>query len=105
MIEANALGTPVVARNAPGLRDSIRQGRTGLLIDPIATGNTRRRSESRTAAEAIRYAEGLATLLVDNDEAREMRRTCLAWSKQFDWDRAADDMEASIEETLGKDLP
>ncbi len=32
MIEANALGTPVLAFDRPGLRDSIKDGETGWLI-------------------------------------------------------------------------
>ena len=32
VIEANALGTPVVATDAPGLRDSVDPDRTGFLV-------------------------------------------------------------------------
>ena len=32
--EANAFGTPAIAYNVPGLRDSIRHEDTGLLVDP-----------------------------------------------------------------------
>src|SRR5690606_40441995 len=38
-IEANACGTPVVAADSPGLRDSVVDHRTGLLVpalDPAA---------------------------------------------------------------------
>ena len=34
MIEANSVGTPAVGYDVPGLRDSIRHGRTGLLANP-----------------------------------------------------------------------
>ncbi|MBJ20273.1 MAG: glycosyltransferase family 4 protein [bacterium] len=94
VIEANALGTPVVARNAPGLRDSIRHGETGLLVDPVASG----------ADEARRYAEAMAILLDGGEEARKMRSACLEWSKHFDWDRAATEMEVAIERSLGEAL-
>ena len=30
--ESNAMGTPAVAYNVPGLRDSIRHGETGILV-------------------------------------------------------------------------
>ena len=82
VIEANALATPVVARDAPGLRDSIRDGETGRLVagdDPEA------------------YARALTPLLEQGETAREMRKQALAWSRQFDWDRAADELLAAIE--------
>lgn len=102
VIEANALGTPVVARDAPGLRDSIRDGVTGLLVasdaSPPAGGDA-------LEEEASRYADALARLLAEDDAARTMRRACLDWSKRFDWDRAASEMEAAIEATLAGARP
>ena len=32
MTECNAVGTPVVAYNVAGLRDSVRDGETGILV-------------------------------------------------------------------------
>lgn len=101
VIEANALGTPVVARNAPGLRDSVRHGKTGLLVDSAEPGRSRRSGRAETADEVHRYAEAMSILLADGDEAREMRSACLAWSRLFDWDRAADDMQTAIDRCLG----
>lgn len=87
VIEANALGTPVVARNAEGLRDSVRHQETGFLVP------------SEDPAE---YARALAWLLEDNGPVRAMRREALAWSERFDWDRATDDLEALIERSLAE---
>jgi glycosyltransferase involved in cell wall biosynthesis len=36
LIEAMAAGVPVIANNAPGIRDVVRDGETGLLIDVAA---------------------------------------------------------------------
>lgn len=93
VIEANALGTPVVACDAPGLRDSIRHGETGFLVDATPQSNN-------SGDEAQRYADAIGSLLAEDEAAQAMRRACLAWSKRFDWDRAASDMEAAIERTL-----
>ncbi len=82
VIEANALATPVVARDAPGLRDSIRDGETGWLV---------------AGDEPEAYARALTPLLEQGEPARAMRRSALAWSKQFDWDRAADELLAALE--------
>jgi len=106
VIEANALGTPVVARNAPGLRDSIRHGTTGLLIDPpdpATRGRGRGGGRGSDATDEARcYADAMSMLMTDREEALEMRGACLEWSRRFDWDRATDDMEAAIEQRLGK---
>ncbi len=95
VIEANALGTPVVARDAPGLRDSICHRETGLLVDAAPAT-----ASSHDDDEAHRYADAIGSLFAEDEAARTMRRACLAWSKRFDWDRAASDMEAAIERAL-----
>lgn len=87
VIEANALATPVVARDAPGLRDSIRDDETGRLV---------------AGGDPADYARALAPLLEDGDEARAMRRRALAWSAGFDWDRAADELLEAIEAAIAR---
>ena len=90
VIEANALGTPVVARDAPGLRDSIRDRETGVLVDADLEGEV--------ADDA--YASALARIMEGGEDTIVMRRACLEWSKHFDWGRAADDMQAAIEAAI-----
>jgi glycosyltransferase involved in cell wall biosynthesis len=85
VIEANALGTPVVASDAPGLRDSVRDGETGLLVRP---------------GDPEAMAEALARLLEDDVFSARLQRAAHAWSQRFDWDRAADEMESAIEQTI-----
>jgi len=81
VIESNALATPVVATDAPGLRDSVDQGRTGFLVrDGDVDG----------------FAARIRTLLDDDDTGERMSSAALEWSRQFDWDLAADRMEASL---------
>jgi glycosyltransferase involved in cell wall biosynthesis len=87
VIEANALATPVVARDAPGLRDSIRDRETGLLV---------------SGDDPADWARALAPLLEQGGEALAMRRRALDWSKRFDWDRAADELLAAIEACLAR---
>ena len=84
VIESNATGTPVVATDAPGLRDSVRHGETGFLV------------ETRSV-EA--FADRIAELLSDDDLATRMSREALAWSKRFHWDTAATEMAEALEET------
>jgi glycosyltransferase involved in cell wall biosynthesis len=45
IIEANACGTPCIAYDVPGLRDSIVDGKTGILIKE--DGNVEKLAENR----------------------------------------------------------
>lgn len=72
--EANAMGTPVVAYDVPGLRDSVRHGETGML------------SRSNTP-EAL--AEAAIGLLQDRNELARLGAAALQYSRSFSWDKSA----------------
>jgi glycosyltransferase involved in cell wall biosynthesis len=82
VIEANRVGTPVVASDAPGLRDSVRDGETGLLAP---------------YGDVEAFADAIARLLDDDELAVRLSREALRWSNHFDWDRAASEMSEAIE--------
>jgi len=82
VIESNALGTPNVATDAPGLRDSVRDGETGFLVPD---------------GDVETFAARIGALLGDDALAERMSAAAVAWSRGFDWDRAAARMEASLE--------
>jgi glycosyltransferase involved in cell wall biosynthesis len=86
VIEANALGTPVVASDAPGLRDSVRSGETGFLVP---TG------------DALGFADRIGALLRADAAAERMASAALDWSRRFDWDLAADQMALAIDVARG----
>jgi glycosyltransferase involved in cell wall biosynthesis len=81
VIEANAVGTPNVASDAPGLRDTVRHGETGFLV---------------AGPDPARFAERIDALLGDDALAERMSRAALAWSQRFDWEIAAGAMERSL---------
>jgi len=81
VIESNALGTPVVATDAPGLRDSVIDGKTGYLV-----------AEGDVAA----FAQRIGEILSDDRLADELSEAALDWSREFDWDQAADEMADSL---------
>jgi glycosyltransferase involved in cell wall biosynthesis len=83
VIESNTLGTPVVATDADGLRDSVRDGETGFLVENL---------------DAEGFAKRIAQLLEDDELATRMSTAALAWSKTFDWDIAADEMAEALED-------
>ena len=82
VIEANALGVPVVATDAPGLRDSVRNGETGFLVPD---------------GDVAGFAERIGALLADDALAARMSAAALDWSRRFDWDRAADELAGCLE--------
>ena len=69
-LEAAGVGTPVVGYNAPGVRDSVVDGKTGILVYP---GNTK-----MLAREVVK-------LLNDKAKYSKMSEASLAWSKKFTW--------------------
>jgi glycosyltransferase involved in cell wall biosynthesis len=83
IIEANALGVPVVATDADGLRDSVRDGETGFLV------------ENRDVAG---FRERIAQLLEDDALATRMSKAAVEWSRTFDWEVATDDMVVALED-------
>jgi glycosyltransferase involved in cell wall biosynthesis len=74
VLEANACGTPVVARDVPGLSDSVQDGVTGLLV---------RRAHPTPLAAAI------TKLLLDEERRQQMAASALEWSRRFRWEPAA----------------
>jgi len=75
IMEANAMGTPAVAYNVPGLRDSVRGGQTGVLC--------RYGRVDELAASAI-------SLLQRTEDYQAMQRNAITWSTRFSWDVAAE---------------
>jgi glycosyltransferase involved in cell wall biosynthesis len=79
--ESNAMGTPTVAYDVAGLRDSVRNGHTGLLV-------------------AENSPEGLARasieLLKDKDRLSKLSADALEYSKSFSWDNTAESFDRII---------
>jgi glycosyltransferase involved in cell wall biosynthesis len=91
VIEVNAVGTPVVATDAPGLRDAVRHGETGLLV-----------ADGPAEEFVARLAERMGELLADPALAERLSRGALAWSRRFDWDRTAETTARAVEAALAR---
>jgi glycosyltransferase involved in cell wall biosynthesis len=85
VVEANALGVPVVATDAPGLRDAVRRDETGLLV---ADG-----PPERFVAGVV---EAVSTLLSDEARLTRLSREAARWARRFDWDVSARKMADTI---------
>jgi glycosyltransferase involved in cell wall biosynthesis len=72
-IEANSLGTPVVGYNVHGLRESIKDGKTGVLVD--------RGNYARLAEESLK-------LVNDKEKYARFQRNVIKWGKKFTWEKA-----------------
>lgn len=76
VLEANTLGTPAVAYDVPGLRDSVRDGRTGWLLPA-----------NHDLTQALIDALGeLADSARRCSYATESKR----WAQHFSWDASAE---------------
>lgn len=84
-LEAAACGTPTVASNAPGLRESVRHGETGLLV---AHGDV----------DAL--ADALASLALQPDRVAALGRSARRFAESFTWDRTAAETEQHLCQVL-----
>ncbi|MFQ5821147.1 MAG: glycosyltransferase family 4 protein [Candidatus Heimdallarchaeota archaeon] len=75
VVEANALGTPCIAYDVAGLRDSVKNDKTGLLAE---------------AGSVEDLADKIVMVLRDDALRRELRRNALNYSRRFSWDESAD---------------
>jgi glycosyltransferase involved in cell wall biosynthesis len=84
-LEAAACGTPTIASNSPGLRDSVEDGRTGFLVphgdvDALAT-----RIEQVFGNEALR---------------NQLGEQAFAFAQRFTWDNAANATERFLSDVI-----
>lgn len=86
-IEANACGTPVVAANSPGLKDSVSPEKSGLLYE---YGNV-----EQLSAQIVR-------LLKDRQLHDRMSATAVDWAKRFTWEDCAAGSFAAMERTVAE---
>jgi glycosyltransferase involved in cell wall biosynthesis/O-antigen/teichoic acid export membrane protein len=73
-IEANACGTPVVASDVPGLRDSVRNPHSGYLVE---YGNP------------DAFADKILKIITNTSHRKELSENSVEWAKRFSWDASA----------------
>lgn len=86
VLEANAFGTPVIAYDVPGLRDSIRNRETGLLVRP--------------AGDIERLADGIVELLSDDALRQRLGGNAVEWAATFSWARSTRDFEKVLDRAI-----
>lgn len=85
VIEANASGTPVIASNVNGLRDSVIDGKTGLLIKP---------------KDEKAFAKAMIDLIEDKDFRNYLSEQGKKWALGFRWENSANKFLTMIEDTV-----
>jgi glycosyltransferase involved in cell wall biosynthesis len=84
-LEAAACGTPVIAANSPGIRESVVDGETGFLVGPND-------ADAMTAA--------MRGLVQSPDLVDTLGRAGRRFAETFTWDRAASETLAHLEEVV-----
>ena len=84
-LEAAASGTPVVASNSPGIRESVRDGETGYLVP---------HADIRAMAGAMRR------LAADPSLVSRLGAQARGFAESFTWERAAEETERHLQHVL-----
>lgn len=84
-LEAAACGTPVVASNSPGIRESVRDGETGFLVPH---------------GDARAMAAAMSQLADDSSLVHTLGLHARAFAETFTWERAADETESHLMRVL-----
>jgi glycosyltransferase involved in cell wall biosynthesis len=85
IVEAAACGTPSLASDSPGLRDSVRHGESGFLVPH---GN------------AAVLAERMIALVRDSDLRARLGQGAAAFASSLTWDDAANQTEQHLEDII-----
>jgi glycosyltransferase involved in cell wall biosynthesis len=84
-LEAAACGTATIASDAPGLRDSVRNGETGFLVPH---------------GDVDALADAIARVASDTALRDRLGAGALRFAQHYSWDRAADETERHLTEMM-----
>lgn len=84
-LEAAGCGTPSVASDSPGLRESVVDGQTGVLVPH---------------GDVARLATALRGLITSPETLRTMGAAARRFASEFTWDRAADQTERHLQDVV-----
>ena len=85
VIEANASGTPVVASDVPGLRDSVRNPTNGFLV-PYGDSDA--------------FAEKIEKIITDKSLRLALNINSHKWARNFNWDISVIKLEKIIKNSV-----
>jgi len=85
VLEANACGTPVIASDTEGLRDSVVDTKTGWLLPVRDTGT---------------WASAMKSMIEYPTNLERLSANAVKWAKSFDWDKNSDKFLGLISEDI-----
>jgi glycosyltransferase involved in cell wall biosynthesis len=90
VMEAAACGTPSLASDSPGLRDSVRDGRTGMLVPH---------------GDAGAMAQAMLRLAGEPGLVSRLGAAARGWAEQLTWGAAADAVERHLHDLVAGTAP
>jgi hypothetical protein len=87
VMESAAAGVPAVAFSVPGLRDTIRPGETGWLVE---------RSDGDLPSQLAETLVSALRTLADPDTADEWSMRCQSWAARFTWEASSGHLVAAL---------
>ena len=87
-MEAAACGKPVVGFDVPGVRDSVKNGETGILVPP---------------EDVQAYADAIVRICQDEELRRRLGEAGRERAKRFTWDETARKQEEFYMEVLDRE--
>lgn len=89
VIESNACGAPVIAADSPGLRDSVKDGYSGLLYP---------------YGDIDSLVGAIKKLLSHRELLKQMQKNAIEWSKRFDWGESAKGILELLERRIAGEI-
>ncbi len=83
--EASAMGTPAIAYDVPGLRDSVIDGKTGVLV---------------SAGDYVAMAIEAIDLLRDHIKRKTYAKNGLRNARHFEWDKTSSEIAKILQDSL-----
>jgi glycosyltransferase involved in cell wall biosynthesis len=87
VIEANACGTPVIASDVFGLRDSVSKNQTGKLIEP---------------RNIEQWVSTILEILSDHRQRKKLSLNAYKWSQKYDWNLSAEKLLNLLNQSIKK---
>ncbi|CAN5599647.1 glycosyltransferase family 4 protein [soil metagenome] len=84
-MESAACGTPVIAGNSPGIRESVINGETGFLVPP---------------SDVPAFAAAMRGLVAQPDLVRTLGEGGRRFAEQFTWERSAEQTLEHLEQVI-----
>ena len=84
VVEANACGTPTIATDVPGLRETVRNNDTGIIVN----------------RDVDALAKSIKLVLKDKELREKLSKRAFECSMEFSWDTTAEKMLIVLEEIV-----